>query len=147
MSDLILGLSPLQRYYLPYYLRSDMTLRPSAKFQLLYITDGKQSLTRSSGMTWTQGKLRSRPESRCLSGQSPVSGVRSLREPERLYPCKTVHGFLEQYVLCRYKAGLWNLFGMQAAFGLLAFLFQLPFTLPKDIKTARKRTAQNGRQT
>ena len=36
------GLEPLERYYLPYYLRSEMTIRPTAKFQLLYVGDGKR---------------------------------------------------------------------------------------------------------
>ena len=36
------GLEPLERYYLPYYLRSGMSIRPTAKFQLLYVGDGKR---------------------------------------------------------------------------------------------------------
>src|ERR1700685_1021321 len=37
------GLSPLERYYLPYYLRTDMAsiARPASTYQLLYIFDGK----------------------------------------------------------------------------------------------------------
>jgi hypothetical protein len=37
------GLSPLERYYLPYYLRSEMPslLHPASTYQLLYVSDGK----------------------------------------------------------------------------------------------------------
>jgi hypothetical protein len=37
------GLSPLERYYLPYYLRTDIAgiARPASTYQLLYVSDGK----------------------------------------------------------------------------------------------------------
>src|SRR5450432_3020877 len=37
------GLSPLERYYLPYYLRSDTAglIRPASVYQLLHVSDGK----------------------------------------------------------------------------------------------------------
>jgi hypothetical protein len=38
-----LGIGPMRRYYLPYYLRSAISIRPSAKFQLLYVSDGTHS--------------------------------------------------------------------------------------------------------
>ena len=37
------GFSPLERYYLPYYLRSEMAglTRPASTYQLLYVSDDK----------------------------------------------------------------------------------------------------------
>ena len=37
------GLSPLERYYLPYYLRTEMAVltHPASAYQLLYVSDGK----------------------------------------------------------------------------------------------------------
>ena len=37
------ALSPMERYYLPYYLRSEMPglLHPASTYQLLYVSDGK----------------------------------------------------------------------------------------------------------
>ena len=37
----LFALSPLQQYYLPYYLRSEMAgaIRPAGKYQLLYVLD------------------------------------------------------------------------------------------------------------
>ena len=37
------GLTPLERYYLPYYLRTELTglTRPASSYQLLYVSDGK----------------------------------------------------------------------------------------------------------
>jgi hypothetical protein len=37
------GFSPLERYYLPYYLRSEMAglMRPASTYQLLYVSDDK----------------------------------------------------------------------------------------------------------
>ena len=37
------GLSPLERYYLPYYLRTEMAglTHPASNYQLLYVSDGK----------------------------------------------------------------------------------------------------------
>jgi type IV secretory pathway TraG/TraD family ATPase VirD4 len=135
------GLSPLQRYYLPYYFRSGITIRPSAKFQLLYITDGKQSrlaLPNDVDLGETPQPAGKPLPLRAVAG----AGSSIFREPERLYPCKTVHGFLEQYVYA--GADLMNLFGMQGGFGVLAFLLQLPFTLPKDIK--RRKELRYGRR-
>src|SRR6185437_3446091 len=37
------GLNPIERYYLPYYMRSEIagSFRPSGNYQLLYVADGK----------------------------------------------------------------------------------------------------------
>jgi hypothetical protein len=39
------GLSPLQRYYLPYYLRTETAglTHPVSQYQLLYVSDGEKS--------------------------------------------------------------------------------------------------------
>jgi hypothetical protein len=40
------GLSPLEQYYLPYYLRTETVgiLHPTAAYQLIYVSDGQRAI-------------------------------------------------------------------------------------------------------
>jgi len=139
------GLGPLQRYYLPYYLRSGMGIRPTAKFQLLYISDGTRS--RLAVPDDIDGGETSQPSGKPLplrvSETASRANYRSLyREPEKTYQSKIIHLFLEQSVYG--GEGAWPLFSMQVYFGIAAFLLQLPFTLLKDIK--RRKELRYGRR-
>jgi hypothetical protein len=139
------GLDPLERYYLPYYLRSEMTIRPTAKFQLLYVGDGRRwrlalpDDVKLGETPQTSGK----PLPLAINDRAQKEGERLLiREPERVYSAKAVHRFLSQYVYA--GAGLWPLFSMQVYFGAAAILLGLPFALPKDYR--RRKELRYGRR-
>lgn len=140
-----LGLKPLQRYYLPYYIRSGFSLRPTAKFQLLYAADGERSRPAlpddvEPGQT---DQSAGKPLPLVLTDSARKQGYEwLLREPERVYQTKLLHAFFKQQIF--YGDELWPLFSLQVYFGLLALAIQLPLTLPKDIK--RRKELRYGRR-
>jgi Type IV secretion-system coupling protein DNA-binding domain len=139
------GLDALERYYLPYYLRSAMNIRPTAKFQLLYVSDGAHSrlAVPEDVQDGTTDQPSGKPLPLVVSDATNRRGIRwLLREPERVYPSKAVHLFLTQGVYA--GEGVWSLFAAQIYFGFTAFLLQLPFALPRDIK--RRKELRYGRR-
>lgn len=132
------GLLPLQRYYLPYYLRTEATgiLHSSSTYQLLYVADGKSKARPAldsdveSGMT-LQKAGKSLPLT--LSEKARQNGVRFLyREPLRRYSNKALHAWIARWIYG--DRPVWRLFYWQLTFGLLALLIQLPLSIPKDIR-------------
>jgi len=139
------ALNPLERYYLPYYLRSQMSIRPSARFQLLYVGDGRhwRLALPDDVKDGTTLQVSGKPLPMETSDKARNEGERSLvRELERVYPKKSVHQFLSRYIYA--GADVWALFSMQVYFGISGLLLALPFTLPKDIK--RRRELRYGRR-
>ena len=139
------GLGPLEQYYLPYFLRSEMNIRPTAKFQLLYVGDGKRwRLALPDDVKEGRAPQASgRPLPFEISDKAHNEGeILLMREPERIYAAAAVHQFLSQYVYA--GVGLWPFFSMQVYFGLLSLVIALPFTLPKDIK--RRKELRYGRR-
>lgn len=132
------GLQPLQRYYLPYYLRTEVTgiLHPSSAYQLLYVADEK-SKTRpaldsdvDSGMA-PQKSGKSLPLT--LSESAREKGIQLLyREPLRRYSNSALHAWIAHWIYG--GRPVWRLFSWQLTFGLLALLIQLPLSIPKDIR-------------
>ncbi|MHB2008378.1 MAG: hypothetical protein ACYCOX_10055 [Acidobacteriaceae bacterium] len=139
------GLKPLERYYLPYYVRSAYSIRPTAKYQLVYLSNGKQSRlalvedVKDGSTVQPSG----RPLPLTISAKAEQQGYRwLLRESEHIYQNKSLHAFLAGSI---YQGqNIWQMFSMQVYFGILALLLQLPFTLPKDIK--RRKELRYGRR-
>jgi type IV secretory pathway TraG/TraD family ATPase VirD4 len=142
------GLSPLERYYLPYYLRTETAglTHLTSTYQMLYVSDGR-SLDRPAldadvqpGSTPQYGD---QPLPVMLTPQAAENGTHFLvRERLRGYPNKTLHAWIAHWI---YKdVPLYDLFKMQLWFGLAAFVLQLPFSIRKDI--ARIRQLRYGRR-
>jgi type IV secretory pathway TraG/TraD family ATPase VirD4 len=136
------GFSPLERYYLPYYLRSEMAglTRPASTYQLLYVTDNK---SRARTALEADVEPGSTPQSTgkalalALSSQDRRQGFRLLfREQPRNYQNKAIHGWMAHWVY--QDVPLSNLFTMQVVFGLAAFALQLPFSLRRDIQRIKE---------
>ena len=132
------GLSSLERYYLPYYLRSDtagLTHSVSA-YQLLYVSDG-QSRARPAleadvepGLT---PQFTGKALPLALSSQARQQGFRLLfREQPRSYSNETLHTWIEHWVYA--DVPLYKLFTAQFIFGFVAFALQLPFSISRDIQ-------------
>src|SRR6266849_5931333 len=91
------GLSPLERYYLPYYLRSEIPnlTRHASTYQLLYVSDGKSQARPALYADVEPGstpQLTGTPLPLALSAQARQQGFLLLfREPPRNYPNQTFH--------------------------------------------------------
>jgi hypothetical protein len=136
------GLSPLQRYYLPYYLRSETAglLHPTAIYQLLFIADEKShtrpALDADVQLGLTQ-QIGGRPLPLALSEIATKSGFRVLfREQPRRYSNNALHAWLGHWIYA--DQPLSRLFSTQLAFGVLFFLIQLPLSIPKDIRRLKE---------
>ncbi|MGA2834950.1 MAG: type IV secretion system DNA-binding domain-containing protein [Terracidiphilus sp.] len=136
------GLSPLERYYLPYYLRSETAglMRPEGRYQMLYVTDGESpgrlalEADVQSGSTPQSG---GRPLPLTLTPQASVHSVYYLsREAPRNYQNKVIHAWIAHWIYD--DVSLYSLSKMQLLFGLLAFVLQLPFSIRKDIERIRR---------
>jgi hypothetical protein len=136
------GLSPLERYYLPYYLRSETAgfMHSVSKYQMLYVTDGE-----------TPGRIAL--EADVEPGSTPQSGGQPLpltitprasvhqlyylaREAPREYQNKVIHAWIAHWIYA--DKALYDLFIMQLYFGLAAFVLQLPFSIRKVIGRIRQ---------
>ena len=142
------GSSPLERYYLPYYLRSEMPslTHHASTYQLLYVSDGNSRARPAlaadvrSGQTAQPTRV---PLPLALSAQARQQGFRLLfREPPRNYPNQTVHAWLAQWIYD--DVPLDRLFNTQLMLGLAAFVLQLPFSIRKDIQ--RRKQLRYGRR-
>jgi len=132
------GLNPLERYYLPYYLRSEMTatFRPSGKYQLLYVAGGKSQPLPAVDPDVQPGQTpqsTGKPLLLALSERAQKEGYRTLlREAPRRYSNKELHAWMVHWI---YRdLSLWRFFLWQLVFGLGVFLIQLPISIPKDIR-------------
>jgi hypothetical protein len=142
------GLSPLQRYYLPYSIRTWASgwRQPTGQYQLLYVAGTNRQPRVALDSDVETGKTpqpRQRPLPLKLSTAAESAGYSSLfREPARSYQNRALRLFLQHWVYA--DAEVTGCFEAPALFGLLALLIQLPFSLRKDI--ARRKQLRYGRR-
>lgn len=132
------GLSPLQRYYLPYYLRTETAglTHPVSKYQLLYVSDGEKPGRAALDVDVQPGstpQLDGKPVPLMLTPKAAKHGTfYLLRESLHNYQNKTLHVWIARWI---YRdVPIYRLFRMQFLFGLVAFALQLPFSICKDIR-------------
>ena len=136
------GLEPLQRYYLPYYLRSETAglAHSVSKYQMLYVTDGESPgrlALEADVQPGSTVQFGGKPLPLTLTPQAAVHGAYYLsREAPRNYQSKVLHTWIAHWVYA--DVPLYNLFGMQLLFGLAAFVLQLPFSIRKDIERIKR---------
>jgi type IV secretory pathway TraG/TraD family ATPase VirD4 len=132
------GLSPLERYYLPYYLRTELAgfTHPTSNYQLLYVSDGKSRPRTALEADVEPGSTPQFAGSPLPLEPSPQARQQGLlflvREQSRSYSNKALHTWIEHRVYA--DIPLAQLFTTQLMFGLIAFAFQLPFSIRKDIR-------------
>jgi type IV secretory pathway TraG/TraD family ATPase VirD4 len=136
------GLAPLERYYLPYYLRSETAglAHPASTYQMLYVFDGV-SLGRPALETDVQPgstvQSGGKPLPMMLTPQAAVHGTCFLfREAPRSYQNKIIHAWIAHWIYG--DVFLYKLFSMQLLFGAMAFVLQLPFSITRDIKRIKQ---------
>ena len=141
-------LSPLQQYYLPYYLRSEMAgaIRPAGKYQLLYVLDASGKFRPVLPDDVTRGKTKQpagKPIPFQLSPDDVKSGARVLfREPERIYKNAALHAWLSRWVYA--GQGPLQLFVRPLEVAPVLLVIALVLAVPKDI--ARRRQLRYGRR-
>lgn len=142
----LVRLTPLERYYLPYYIRSEMALRPTGKYQLLYIlhaNGGSRPVLNADVKSGVTPQSSGKPVPLELSPQALNHGARSLyREPSRAYRNKRIHRYLARWVYG--GQSLTQIFSrpLEAAFAVLIVV--LPFGIRRDIR--RRKQLRYGRR-
>ena len=132
------SLLPLQRYYLPYYLRSETAglTHPVSAYQLLYISDGervRRPALDSDVEPGSTAQFVGRPLPLTLTSRTAEGGAFFLlREGLRNYQNKALHAWIGHWIY--EDVPVYRLFAMQFFFGIVAFVLQLPFSLLKDIR-------------
>lgn len=142
------AMSPLQRYYLPYAVRTWSTgWRPSTgRYQLLYISGAGRQPRVALDTDLAEGKtpeLGQKPLPMTISEAARNAGYTNLfRESSRAYQNRGLSLFLHHWI---YRdAPLLSFFRAPIVFGALALVFQLPFSLRKDIE--RRKQLRYGRR-
>jgi type IV secretory pathway TraG/TraD family ATPase VirD4 len=132
------GLSPLERYYLPYYLRTELAgvTHSSSYYQLIYVSDRKSLIRTALESDVEPGatlQLKGGPLPLVLSSEARRKGFSSLlREEPHRYSNKALHAWICHWIYS--EVSLTQLFKMQLIFGLAAFALQLPFSVRNDIR-------------
>jgi type IV secretory pathway TraG/TraD family ATPase VirD4 len=132
------GLSPLQRYYLPYYLRTETAglTHPVSQYQLLYVSDGKKAGRAALNGDVQPGstpQFGGKPLPLMLTADAAKHGAFYLmRENLRNYQNKALHAWIARWIY--QDVPIYKLFTMQLVFGVVAFALQLPFSIPRDIR-------------
>jgi energy-coupling factor transporter ATP-binding protein EcfA2 len=142
-----LGMSALQRYYLPYSIRTWTSgwRQPTSQYQLLYVSGPHQPsrfALDSDVEAGTTPQPSGHPLPLKLSAATESAGYTILfREVPRSYDNRGLRVFLQHWIYGNEEIS--NYFRTPALFGLLALLIQLPFSLRKDI--ARRKQLRYGR--
>jgi hypothetical protein len=144
-----LGLTPLQRYYLPYYSRTTLSggFRKTDKYQLLAVVNNAQTRTRiATEMDVVPGstsQYEGKPLPLEISPQGLADGYQFLLRQRKIsYPNKALKTYLETQVYG--GESLLGLFQTPLLFGLATLLLQLPFSIAQDIK--RRKQMKYGRR-
>ena len=142
------GLSPLQRYYLPYYLCTVTAgiTHPVSKYQLVYVSDGETAGHPALDADVQPGSTPQFGGKALPLTVTPNASVHGLyylnREAPRDYNNKVLHAWIGHWIYG--DVSLLDLFKMQLIFGLVAFALQLPVSINKDIR--RRKEMKYGRR-
>jgi type IV secretory pathway TraG/TraD family ATPase VirD4 len=142
------GLSPLQRYYLPYYLRSETAglAHPVSKYQMLYVSDGEKPgrvALEADVQPGSTIQFAGKDLPLMVTSEASEHGIYLLmREAPRDYQNKVLHAWLAHAIYG--NLSLFDLFKMQLLFGLAVFVLQLPVSIAKDIR--RRKEMKYGRR-
>jgi hypothetical protein len=119
------GLSPLQHYYLPYYLRSETAglAHPVSKYQMLHVSDGEKPgrvALEADVQPGTTIQFAGKNLPLMVTPEASEHGAYFLtREAPRDYRNKVLHAWLAHSIYG--DVSLFDLFKMQLLFGLAAF--------------------------
>jgi hypothetical protein len=142
------AMTPLQRFYLPYYIRTGVAgmMHRTDKYQLLAVADGRNDArvaTEGDGQAGSKLEADGKKGPLALSTSAREAGLVSLnRGVEIEYLNKPLHDYFQHSVYDGDK--LWTMFHLPLLFGSLALFLQLPFSIRKDIR--RRKEMKYGRR-
>jgi hypothetical protein len=143
------SLAPLQRYYLPYYMRATLLadFRKADKYQLLILVNNAETRSRIAAEQDVQLGMTAQYDGKPLPLEISPRGLADgyeflLRQRKIAYPNKAMRVYLENEIFA--GEGLLDLFKTPLFFGLLVLLLQLPFSIHQDIK--RRKQMKYGRR-
>jgi len=142
------ALTPLQQFYLPYYLRTQVAgvMHKTDKYQLLTVSDGQRHARVATEKDVQKGSTpqaggKTLPLQ--LSSRARAAGLHLLyRGPKLSYLDQPLHAWFQSTVYG--GESLWNIFETPLLFGVLALGLQLPFSIVKDIR--RRKQMKYGRR-
>jgi len=142
------ALTPLQRFYVPYYLRTEVAsvLHKTDKYQLLTVAGGPGGVRLATEDDVQPGKTAA-PGGKFLPleltpGARERGALVLYRSTPTAYANKVLHAYLKQYVFDGRE--LLSIFRLPLLFGLAALVLQFPFSIPKDIR--RRKEMKYGRR-
>lgn len=142
------ALSPLEKYYLPCYFRSQTVaiLHPTSTCQLIYVFYGPRAVRMATDSDLQPGSTP-QPVGKALpfqlSSMAVQHGARLLwREGPRRYSSKTLDPYLRQWIYG--GATPFDLFETPLLWGGLALVLELPFFIRKDLR--RRQQLRYGRR-
>ena len=144
----ISGLTPLQQFYVPYYLKTEIAgaMHPTDKYQLLGVAIDHGGVRLATDDDVKPGKTalsggKSLPLE--LTPAARAGGVRTLfRSAPVAYANKGLHSYLRHYVFA--DRDLLPIFRAPLLYGLLFLISQLPFSIRKDMR--RRKEMKYGRR-
>jgi hypothetical protein len=142
------ALQPLERFYLPTYIKTSAvpSIRPTAKYQLLLIADGKAHswfATAEDVSDGTTPQPSGKPIPLALSDSARGRGIIFLyRGAPVVYQNRTLGTYLKQRVYGGW--GVPALFEWPLIFGSIAAVILVAFAVPKDIR--RRKEIKYGRR-
>jgi Type IV secretion-system coupling protein DNA-binding domain len=132
------GLRSLERYYLPYYLRTETigTLHPVGVYRLIFVS-GAKSRTRPALEADLRAGVTPQPDGPplplTLSDDARKQGFRSLfREAPRRYANKPLHDWIARWIYGGQP--VWRFFLGPLLWGIPVFGILLPLSIPRDIR-------------
>jgi type IV secretory pathway TraG/TraD family ATPase VirD4 len=142
------ALTPLQRFYLPYYLRTQIAgiMHKTDKYQLLAIRDAQNRVRIATEEDVQEGSTPEPNGQRLplqLSPKARAAGLSSLYRARAIaYLNQPLHAYLQNTVYG--GDSFWTIFRLPISFGLVALALQLPASITKDIR--RRKEMKYGRR-
>ena len=140
--NLAFVMSPLQRYYLSCYVETGFlgTIRQGSDYQLVTVADRQhhaRPVTEADVQPGSTPQPIGKPIPLALSQAAHASGVVFLYRGTKInYQNRPLHEYLRRFVydgdsfLAIFRVPLWS--------GLAVFLFQLPFSVRKDVQRLKE---------
>ena len=136
------AMSPLQRFYLPYYVRTAVAgaVHRTDKYQMLMVSDGAKRSRAARGNDVIAGlspQIDEKPIPLQLSGSARASGLLFLyRAPKTEYLNKPLYKYFQSTLYG--GESMLEIFRLPLLFGVTALFLQLPFSIRKISKDLRK---------
>ena len=143
------ALTPLQQFYLPYYVRSGVQglMHKTDKYELVMVLDREGPARLATNDDVITRKKQSTPGSKQLPLELSPAGISKgfiyiYQYPKTAYQNKPLYAYFQSAVYD--GQDLWDIFRSPLLFGVAVFALQLPFAMSRDM--ARRRELRYGRR-